>query len=115
MSAPPCSARAPRPHRISRLLRDKGDSRLHGWSHYGYPLSMAFPRRSALLAALAAFALAAASCGQSGDTTAATSGKTSHAASSTSGGDGGGGSGPAPKPLVILNWNTHNFFNDKKD
>lgn len=83
---------------------------------------MRLPRLAAsfrmLLAATAASALAASlaiGCGQDGVQAAAgAGGGGSTDATSTTGSSGGGGSVPG-KPLVVMNWNVHNFFNDKKD
>jgi len=67
--------------------------------------------------ATAAVALSVAACGQEGRAvTSGTGGTSSTSASSSSVGSGGsGGSLPVAKPLRILNWNTHNFLNDKND
>lgn len=52
-----------------------------------------------------------AACGDDG-----TGGSSSSGGSGATGAAGGaGGSGGAGAPLTILNWNVHNFFNDKND
>jgi endonuclease/exonuclease/phosphatase family metal-dependent hydrolase len=77
---------------------------------------------------LCSAALLVAACGQSGDTAASgtTGANTSgaHTTSSTGTGSGGGGGeggaggtdpGPGPNMLAILDWNTHDFFDDVHD
>lgn len=68
--------------------------------------------RSAVLGSLVALGLCfGAACGDSGETTTTTT-------SSTGGGGTGGsgtGGGLTGKPLKVLNWNVHNFFNDQND
>jgi endonuclease/exonuclease/phosphatase family metal-dependent hydrolase len=74
---------------------------------------LAWPRAHALLLILAAAAVA---CRSGEDTSTTTS-----AASTGSGGAGSGGAGgaggmlPAPQLLAILDWNTHDFFDDVQD
>jgi uncharacterized protein len=62
--------------------------------------------------------LLAAACGQDGTTGQTTSGNGGDpggtTTTTTSGGDGGGGSRPAV-PLTIVDWNTHNYFDNKKN
>jgi endonuclease/exonuclease/phosphatase family metal-dependent hydrolase len=77
--------------------------------HLASLLSSPLPRRLALGGLL--LALSAAACGQPGTQPSGSQGSSS----SGSGGDGGGGSGPTGTPLVVLEWNTHNFFDSVKD
>jgi endonuclease/exonuclease/phosphatase family metal-dependent hydrolase len=64
-----------------------------------------------------AVALGLLGCGQEGRTASTSSGSGGAATSSASGPGSGGGGGALPmaKPLSILDWNTHNFVNDKND
>jgi endonuclease/exonuclease/phosphatase family metal-dependent hydrolase len=74
-----------------------------------------------LLPALATAALALiTACGQGGTSPTSSgaggeTGSTSGATTGTSGDGGGGGNLPAAMPLAILDWNTHNFFDTKKN
>jgi predicted extracellular nuclease len=72
-------------------------------------------RRLALAgAAGAALLVAFAACGQDGITdTTGSGGKAAGSASSTGGASGGGGA--AGTPFAVMDWNVHNFFNDKQD
>src|SRR5262245_29064482 len=68
----------------------------------------------------AALALCVAACGQEGSTASSSGdggGEASTTGSSSSGPGSGGGGGmlPAPVPIAILDWNVHNFLNDKND
>lgn len=79
--------------------------------------SSSFPSfaRASVLPLAMAWGLAASACGQEGNTIHHGGEGGSGAGTSTgtgAGGDGQGGSLP-PKPLKILDWNVHNFFNDK--
>ncbi len=61
--------------------------------------------------------LLAVACGQdgtTGQTTTGNGGDTGATTSTGAGGDGGGGAGPTA-PLTIVDWNTHNFFDTKKN
>src|SRR5262245_55965398 len=57
------------------------------------------------------FALVA--CGQQAEGTA-TAGSSQHGATSSGSGAGGTGGG-TPRPLVVFDWNMHNFYNDNND
>jgi len=78
-------------------------------------------RRAALSLLVFSF-LGASACGQEG-IVASTSTSSTSGDSGGSGGAGGSGSGGStgiggaetPKPLKVLNWNLHNFFDKKKD
>src|SRR4051812_35378633 len=61
------------------------------------------PTRRLALGFLLISSFAAIACGQSG-TSASASG------SAGAGSGGAGGQGPPPVPLVVLDWNTHNYF-----
>lgn len=66
-------------------------------------------RATASIAAGAAL-LALAACGQDGTGAGGTTTKTHHTS-----GSGGADASVPPQPLTVLNWNCHDFFNDKKD
>jgi endonuclease/exonuclease/phosphatase family metal-dependent hydrolase len=55
--------------------------------------------------------------GEGGEGGVASSGSSATGTGGQGGSGGSGGSGPAkdPLPLKVMNWNTHNFFNDKDD
>ncbi|MEP7119395.1 MAG: endonuclease/exonuclease/phosphatase family protein [Byssovorax sp.] len=82
--------------------------------------SSSFGSRGTLAALfLAPSLLLAAACG-SGETTSQSTtgagGEPSSTATSASGGAGGTGGNPVPAvPLTIVDWNTHNYFDAKKD
>jgi predicted extracellular nuclease len=61
--------------------------------------------------------LLAAACGQSGTTgeTTGTGGGASGTSASGSGGAGGDGGSVPAVPLTIVDWNTHNYFDSKKN
>ena len=74
------------------------------------------PSFAARLGLAAALSLACSACGQEGRTASTSSGAGGASASSSGPGAGGGGGAlPAAKPLRILDWNAHNFVNDKND
>lgn len=79
-------------------------------------LSLRNPITSALVLAALAVPLAAG-CGQEGRTRDITSGSGAGGAGGTGAGTGGAGGGALndPLPLRVLNWNVHNFLNDKND
>ncbi len=66
-----------------------------------------------LLLPLASIPLLVA-CGQDPETTTGSTTGTSSTTGSSTGGTGGGG-GSAGTPLKIMDWNVHNFFDDKDD
>jgi len=77
-----------------------------------------FASRPPLSALFTAALLLVTACAQDGTTSASSSGDGGGASGTATGSGGGGGSGgslPAPMPLSILNWNTHNFFDTKKN
>jgi endonuclease/exonuclease/phosphatase family metal-dependent hydrolase len=77
--------------------------------------------RAAFYFAAPLLALALAACvedgpsGSGGDTDDDGDGGAATSSSAGGAGQGGGGAAPATQPLTIVNWNTHNFFNDKND
>jgi endonuclease/exonuclease/phosphatase family metal-dependent hydrolase len=77
-----------------------------------------FGSRRPLPALFTAALLLITACGQGGTTSSTSEGAGGGASGTTtgSGGEGGsGGSDPTPVPLAILNWNTRNFFDTKKN
>jgi len=73
-----------------------------------FRFSLVSPRVLAAAAAVLSI-LTGAACGQEG-IVATTSSSGSGAGSSSSGTGGAGGSGPFGKPITIVDWNTHNFW-----
>jgi endonuclease/exonuclease/phosphatase family metal-dependent hydrolase len=81
-----------------------------------------FARRRPFAASLLTpFLLLVAACGQDGIVSATSSGSggdsggTTSSGTSSSAGAGGSGGERAALPLSIVNWNTHNFFDNKKN
>ncbi len=80
-----------------------------------------FGSRRPLPALFTAALVLVTACGQDGTTSATSSGsggeggETASTSGTTTGSGGSGGSLPAPVPLAILNWNTRNFFDTKKN
>jgi endonuclease/exonuclease/phosphatase family metal-dependent hydrolase len=77
------------------------------------PLRLGSFASSRLAASGLALLLLAAACGQDGTSTTAGAGASTGGTSAGGGGSGGGG--PPGKTLTIFEWNTHNFFDRKKD
>src|SRR5439155_25352690 len=102
----------PDPRHRLRGRRNRGEHRAP------FELPLMTIRASAALA-VAAFALALASaCGQQGvRTTTGTGAGPGSSSSSGVGGSGGaaGSGGVGGTPLVVVDWNLHNFYNDQVD
>ena len=72
------------------------------------------PLAALLLTPLLAFTMACGQAGTTGETTG-TGGDSGTTSSSGGGGQGGSGGSAPGVPLTIVDWNTHNFFDAKKN